>query len=117
MDGQGLAFDDVDVRFRLTPAQVVVSQASAIGPGLGISIDGLYMLASKQLDLQGVMSPFFLVNNIGSFLTRKGEGLFGFSYEIGGMADTPQITVNPLSALTPGVFREIFRRPPPELSQ
>ena len=115
LDGQGLAFDEVDARFRLTPERVVVSQASAVGPGLGISVDGTYTLANKDLDLQGVVSPFYLVNSIGSFLTRKGEGLIGFNFNIGGNADAPQVIVNPLSALTPGMFREIFRRPAPEL--
>ncbi|MEO0930765.1 MAG: AsmA-like C-terminal region-containing protein, partial [Pseudomonadota bacterium] len=117
LDGQGLAFDEVDASFRLTPAQVIVSQASAVGPGLGISVDGTYTLASRQLDLQGVVSPFYLVNSIGSFLTRKGEGLIGFNFNIGGTVSAPQVLVNPLSALTPGMFREIFRRPAPELSQ
>ena len=117
MDGQGLAFDEVDARFRLTPQQVIVSEASAVGPGLGISVDGIYTLASKQIDLQGVVSPFFLVNSIGSFLTRRGEGLIGFNYTIRGTSDEPQVGVNPLSALTPGMFREIFRRPAPDISQ
>lgn len=117
LDGQGLSFDEVDARFRLTPQRVIVSEASAVGPGLGISVDGIYMLASKQLDLQGVVSPFFLVNSIGSFLTRRGEGLIGFNYTIRGTSDAPQVSVNPLSALTPGMFREIFRRPAPDLSQ
>ncbi|MCK0094764.1 AsmA-like C-terminal region-containing protein [Yoonia sp. F2084L] len=117
LDGQGLAFDEVDARFRLTPQQVIISEASAVGPGLGISVDGLYTLASKQLDLQGVVSPFFLVNSIGSFLTRRGEGLIGFNYTIRGTTDAPQVVVNPLSALTPGMFREIFRRPAPDISQ
>jgi hypothetical protein len=117
LDGQGLAFDEVDARFRLTPNQVIISEASAVGPGLGISVDGLYTLASKQIDLQGVVSPFFLVNSIGSFLTRKGEGLIGFNYTVRGTSDAPQVGVNPLSALTPGMFREIFRRPAPDISQ
>ncbi|MEL7179704.1 MAG: AsmA-like C-terminal region-containing protein [Pseudomonadota bacterium] len=117
LDGQGLSFDEVDARFRLTPQQVILSEASAVGPGLGISVDGLYTLASKQLDMQGVVSPFFLVNSIGSFLTRRGEGLIGFNYTIGGTTDAPQVAVNPLSALTPGMFREIFRRPAPDISQ
>ena len=117
MDGQGLAFDAVDAKFRLTPTRVIVSEASAVGPGLGISIDGIYTLASKEIDLQGVVSPFFLVNSIGSFLTRKGEGLIGFNYNIRGTSDAPQVSVNPLSALTPGMFREIFRRPAPDISQ
>ena len=48
-------------------------------------------------------------------LTRRGEGLFGFNYTIRGTVERPQIGVNPLSILTPGMFREIFRRPPPVL--
>ena len=117
MGGQGLVFNEVDALFRLTPQQVIVSQASAVGPGLGISVDGIYTLASKEIDLQGVVSPFFLVNSIGSFLTRKGEGLIGFNFAIGGTSDAPRVSVNPLSALTPGMFREIFRRPAPDISQ
>jgi hypothetical protein len=117
LDGQGLAFEEVDARFRLTPDQVILSEASAVGPGLGISVDGLYTLADKQIDLQGVVSPFYLVNSIGSFLTRRGEGLIGFSYTIRGTSDAPQVAVNPLSVLTPGMFREIFRRPAPDISQ
>lgn len=117
LDGQGLAFDDVDARFRITPSQLIVTESSAVGPGLGISADGIYTLASQQLDLQGVVSPFFLINGIGSFLTRRGEGLIGFNFNLRGTSDSPQVSVNPLSALTPGMFREIFRRPPPELSQ
>jgi hypothetical protein len=117
MDGQGLAFDEVDVRFRLTPDQVIVSQASAVGPGLGIAVNGIYTLAGKGFDLQAVVSPFYLVNSIGAFLTRKGEGLVGFNVAIAGTAEAPRVSVNPLSALTPGRFREIFRRPPPELTQ
>ena len=117
LDGQGLAFDEVDAQFRLGPQQVTIAQASAVGPGLGISVDGIYTLANKQLDLQGVVSPFYLVNSIGSILTRRGEGLIGFNFNITGSANAPRVSVNPLSALTPGMFREIFRRPPPVLSQ
>jgi len=47
LDGQGLSFDEVEAKFRLSPDEVVVSQASAVGPGLGISLDGVYSLASK----------------------------------------------------------------------
>ena len=117
LDGQGLAFEEVDASFRLTPDQIILTEASAVGPGLGISVDGIYTLASKEIDLQGVVSPFFLVNSIGSFLTRRGEGLIGFNYTIRGTSEAPQVAVNPLSALTPGMFREIFRRPAPELNQ
>ena len=69
------------------------------------------------MDFQGVVSPFFLINGIGSVLTRRGEGLIGFNFNLRGSVDNPQVSVNPLSALTPGMFREIFRRPPPTVDQ
>ncbi len=116
LDGQGLAFDEVDARFRLTPNQVVVTESSAVGPGLGISLDGIYTLASKTFDFQGVVSPFYLINSIGSVLTRRGEGLIGFNFTITGTGDAPNVAVNPLSAFTPGMFREMFRRPPPQVT-
>lgn len=117
LDGQGLNFDEIDVAFRLTPNRLIVTQASAVGPGLGISLDGIYTLATQQLDFQGVVSPFYLVNAIGEIFTRRGEGLIGFNFTLRGSASVPQVGVNPLSALTPGMFRDIFRRPPPQVSQ
>ena len=88
-----------------------------MGPGLGISLDGLYTLATKQMDFQGVISPLYLINSIGSIFTRRGEGLIGFNFNIGGTAAAPAVSVNPLSAFTPGMFREIFRRAPPKVPQ
>lgn len=115
LSGEGLAFTSVEARFTLTPEGVEIRRGSAVGPSLGISMAGVYEFAAKRLDLQGVVSPIYLVNSIGSVLTRKGEGLFGFNYRLRGPADDPKVSVNPLSILTPGMFREIFRRPPPEL--
>ncbi|MCP1168849.1 DUF3971 domain-containing protein, partial [Limimaricola sp. ASW11-118] len=113
LDGKGLAFDRIRAGFRLTPETLNIARASATGPGLGISLDGRYSLASRRMAFTGVVSPFYLVNSLGSFLTRPGEGLIGFNYTLGGTPEDPEVSVNPLSALTPGMFREIFRRPPP----
>lgn len=115
LDGQGIVFDDVDARFRLTPQQIILTESSAVGPGLGISLDGIYTLATGRMDFQGVISPFYLINSIGSIFTRRGEGLIGFNFNIGGTTAAPAVSVNPLSAFTPGMFREIFRRAPPEI--
>ncbi len=117
MAGQGLQFTDVEARFRLTPDRIVLTQASAVGPGLGISLDGIYTLASKAMDFQGVVSPFYFLNGIGSVLTRRGEGLIGFNFTLSGSSEDVRVGVNPLSVLTPGMFREIFRRPVPRVAQ
>ena len=63
--------------------------------------------------MQGVISPIYILNGIGQIFTRRGEGLFGFAYRMTGAQGATRVEVNPLSILTPGMFREIFRRPPP----
>ena len=113
LEGPGILFTEVEARFRLTPDQLYLTRSSATGPSMGISLDGTYDLGTSSLDLQGVLSPIFFLNGIGSIFTRKGEGLIGFNFNLTGPARQPNVSVNPLSALTPGMFREIFRRPAP----
>lgn len=111
----GILFTEVDAAFRLTPKQVILTNSSAIGPSIGVSLDGYYDLAERVMDMQGVVSPIYLLNGIASIIGRKGEGLIGFSFNLKGKSDRPKILVNPLSAFTPGMFRDIFRRPAPKL--
>jgi hypothetical protein len=113
MNSSGLVFSNADAEFRLTPERVEIRRGAAVGASLGVSMEGVYDLGSKALRLQGVISPIYLLNSIGSLFTRRGEGVFGFNYDITGTADRPRVSVNPLSILTPGMFREIFRQPMP----
>lgn len=117
LGGSGLAFSDVSGNFLLTPEGLQIKKGAAIGPSMGISLAGLYMFDTNRLKMQGVISPIYMLNGIGSIFTRKGEGLFGFNYKLKGQAADPKVSVNPLSILTPGMFREIFRGPAPELNQ
>lgn len=115
LNGDGIHFGEVAARFRLTPQTVTLLSSSAVGASMGISMDGYYHLESETMDMQGVVSPFYLLNGIGGIFTRQGEGLFGVSYALTGAASRPQVQVNPFSAFTPAMFREIFRRPPPRV--
>jgi hypothetical protein len=73
-------------------------------------------MKTSALNMRGVLSPVYILNAIGSVLTRKGEGLIGFSFTLKGTADDPKVQVNPLSGLAPGMFRELFRGPAPSLA-
>lgn len=115
LNGDGIYFDDVEAAFRLTPNRLTLTQASAVGASLGLSMDGIYALDSGIIDMQGVITPVYLLNGIGSVLTRKGEGVISFNYTLNGPAKKPNVGINPLSALAPGMFRDIFRKPAPEV--
>ncbi|WGW03210.1 YhdP family protein [Tropicibacter oceani] len=116
-NGPGIFFSEVEARFRLTPSTVVLTQSSAVGPSMGISMDGYYDMKSGTMDMQGVVSPIYILNGIGRLISRKGEGLIGFNFNLRGPVTGPRVSVNPLSVFTPGMFRDIFRRPPPEVAQ
>ncbi|OWU78031.1 hypothetical protein ATO3_01980 [Marinibacterium profundimaris] len=117
LSGNGIVFSEVDARFRLTPTRLTLLSASAVGPSIGISLDGIYDLASATLDLRGVLSPLYMLNAIGSVMTRKGEGLIGVNFRLRGPASDPQVSVNPLSALAPGFLRDMFRDPAPSVGK
>ena len=115
LQGPGLVLNEIEADFVNLPDQIKFERASAFGPSIGISLEGYYAKATNDLNMQGVLSPLYVVNAIGSIFTRKGEGLLGFNYRLKGNADRPEVLVNPLSIFTPAIFREIFRRPVPNL--
>ncbi|MCC1491633.1 hypothetical protein J1C49_03330 [Cognatishimia sp. F0-27] len=117
LNGPGIFFAEVEAFFRLTPNRVILTRSSAVGPSMGISLDGFYDLDRGEMDLQGVLSPIYVLNGIGRLIARKGEGLIGFNFNLQGPVSAPRVLVNPLSVFTPGMFRDIFRRPPPQVSQ
>lgn len=109
LSGQGLLFSEVEADFILGPQYMTLNSLSAVGASIGVSLEGLYNLNTDVLDMRGVLSPIYLLNSVGSILTRKGEGLLGFAFRIRGSSSDPKVSVNPLSALAPGFLREAFR--------
>ncbi|ABD54633.1 AsmA-like C-terminal region-containing protein [Jannaschia sp. CCS1] len=117
LSGDGINLGDIDAAFRLTPQSITLQEGTAVGPAMGFSMDGVYDVASERYEMQGVVSPLYLVNGlIGSLFAPRREGLFGFNYRLIGDSEDTRVTVNPLSILTPGIFRDIFRAPPPDFS-
>ncbi|MEH6360896.1 MAG: hypothetical protein V7761_09205, partial [Amylibacter sp.] len=51
------------------------------------------------------------------FGRRKGEGVFSFVYKVVGPSNAPKVSVNPLSILTPGILREVFRKDIPDVGK
>ncbi len=116
MSGEGLGFKKLIAPLEFHDGKVDIGAARATGPALGVTVSGSVDLVEKNMDLNGALAPAYSLNSalgklplIGKALvSRKGEGLIGLSYSVKGPFDALQVFVNPLSALTPGVFRRIF---------
>jgi hypothetical protein len=116
MRGDGITFDKLEVPFRAQNDFITIHDARGAGPAVGITSDGYIDRAGNQIALKGTLAPAYGLNSIlgnipllGDVLVSKqGEGIFGMTYSATGGADQPNISVNPLSALAPGIFRRIF---------
>ena len=117
MNSGGISMSEVAGDFQLTPNRLTLYRSSAVGPSIGVSLDGYVDLQNERIDMQGVISPVYFLNGIGQIFSRRGEGVFGFNFNLKGAMRDPSVSVNPLSILTPGMFREIFRRAPPQAGQ
>lgn len=109
LDGGGFVFSHAEADLRISPEKVTIRDGAATGASLGVTMSGSYLLKDSRIDLQGVISPIYIVNGIGQFLTRRGEGVLGLNYSVTGTSSSPKVAVNPLSILTPGAFRDLFR--------
>ena len=114
LTGDGIPFDIVEADFTLTPTYIQINRASAVGPSMGVAAEGAYTLGTGALNVRGTIAPIYFVNGVGQVFGRKGGGLFSFNFKVSGTTEDPKVQVNPLSILTPGLFKEMFRRPPPK---
>lgn len=117
LGGEGLSFETLDMPFSLDGQNLSIRSGRAAGPALGMTGEGEIDFAAKTVDFDGVLVPAYTANSllgdiplIGDiFVGKKGEGIFALSYTVRGPFSQSQVAVNPLSALTPGFLRGIFR--------
>lgn len=119
LNGDGVLFSDIVAPITIGGGRYVIEGGRASGPALGLTVNGFFANESRQIELNGVLVPSFGVNSVlggmpvigDLFVGRRGEGIFSITYSIGGTLDKAQVTVNPLSAVTPGILRRIFENP------
>ncbi|WP_315742012.1 YhdP family protein [Bradyrhizobium sp. SZCCHNR1075] len=115
--GQGIGFSAARAEFTRQPGLLLVKDGIVQGPTIGLTIEGNIDYNANQVRMNGTIIPAYGLNNIagqiplfGLFLGNGNrEGMFGVTYEVVGTPGKPVVRVNPISAIAPGVFRNIFR--------
>lgn len=113
---QGLSFDLAEIEFTDHDGFLELRNGRANGSSIGITVEGAIDLDAGQLDLAGSVVPVAGLNRflgaiplLGAVLTGgENGGVIAFNYRVSGAIDDPQVSVNPLSALTPGFLRSVF---------
>ncbi|MDB9715281.1 AsmA-like C-terminal region-containing protein [Amylibacter sp.] len=122
LENEGIQFNQAKGWLNITPEGIQLSDVSLVGLSMGMSITGWYDKKKKAINFDGVVTPVYAINGVFERLAgklfgeQKGEGLFSFVYTMKGPTSAPIVEVKPLSILTPGGFRKIFRSdiPAPE---
>lgn len=119
LNGDGILFSNIEVPLSVSGGRYEIIGAKASGPALGLTAKGWLNPGDGEIDVDGVLVPSFGANSalgglplIGDlFVSREGEGVFSLRYGVEGTLERAQVSVNPLSAITPGVLRRIFEEP------
>jgi hypothetical protein len=114
--GEGIPFQGMDGEFVLDDGVATTELMRIYGASLGFTAKGQIDFDGDAIDLAGVVVPAYSINNflskiplLGTLMTGgEGEGLIAVVYSVKGPVDDPAVSVNPLSALTPGFLRNIF---------
>ncbi len=117
---QVFQFDRMRVPFSVGHGQFVLEDSYVRGPLIGATVRGKVDYGSKIVNLGGTYVPLQGLNNalggvpiVGDLLSGpRGEGIFGITFAVTGPMAGPQVIVNPLSLVAPGIFREIFQLTP-----
>ena len=117
LNQNGIGFDRFYVPFQISRGRISFDRSQALGPAIGITVGGVIDQSEDELDLTGTIVPSYSINSAIGYVpvfgpllvSREGEGLFAFTYNIQGALEDPKIAVNPLSGLAPGFLRRIFQ--------
>lgn len=112
-------FSELRADFTRQPGRMLIRDGVVRGPMVGATIDGLIDYTRDEIRMRGTFVPLYAINNMfgqipifGLFLGGgSNEGLLGITYEAVGPPSAPRITVNPISAVAPGLLRKLIPSP------
>lgn len=115
----GVDFSEMRSEFTRFPGKMAIRDGIVRGPLVGATVEGNIDYVKDDVHLRGTFVPFYGLNNmfgqipiVGLFLgAGNKEGLLGINYEAVGPPGAPRITVNPVSAIAPGLLRKFVPSP------
>lgn len=120
LENKDLSFTQFKANIRTQKAEdgdwkVIFKDAKTKGTSLGIAFDGQTNIDQKTLDINGQIIPASGLNKaigqipiLGQILSGGDDAVFAANFSIKGPDTNPKVTVNPLSALTPGFLRKFL---------
>jgi hypothetical protein len=116
VDASRVRFEKMTASFERSPGKLTIQDGVIYNPSIGLTTQGAIDFEHNQIDVSGSFVPAYTVNTmltkiplVGLLLSGgNNDGVFGLSYRVHGSMSSPTLTVNPLSAIAPGILRRIL---------
>ncbi|MBI4031733.1 MAG: hypothetical protein HY370_08635 [Proteobacteria bacterium] len=120
LSGEGLYFSRLESKFEWymrKPGDIyAITDGRTSGSSLGLTFEGKIDKERNAIDMKGHIVPVSEINSllsdiplIGDILTGgNGGGIFAATYTVEGPTEKPDVSVNPLSVLAPGILRRML---------
>src|SRR5277367_5606718 len=116
IDPSLVRFQKMTASFERSPGKLRIQDAVIYNPYMGLTTQGLIDFEHGQIDVSGSFVPAYTVNTmltkiplVGVLLSGgQNDGVFGLSYRVHGSMSSPTLSVNPLSAIAPGILRRML---------
>jgi len=114
--GGDAGFETLEITFIRAGDVMTITRGALQGAVFGGTVSGAVNLSTQNMDLTGTFVPIYALNNIFANIPvlgfalggGSGEGLLGVTYRLSGPLTDPVLSVNPVSAVAPGIFRKMF---------
>lgn len=115
-NGEGLQFNRMAGDLIWDKDELIFENVRTSGGTLGMAVSGRVNLANYTATATGTVVPFSFINRalsniplLGDILTgTDGAGVFAIAFHAKGPLKKMDVSVNPASALTPGILRQMF---------
>ncbi|GGD88598.1 membrane protein [Aureimonas endophytica] len=109
-------FDHASAGIRFGKDGLRLADGIIRGPVFGSSFAGTLYDTRNQTDITGSFMPAYGLNRVFGAIPVVGQilgngregGLIGITYRLSGALASPKLEINPISAIAPGIFRNIF---------
>jgi hypothetical protein len=116
VDAARVRFEKMTASFERSPGKLTIQDGVIYNPSIGLTTQGGIDFEHNQIDVSGSFVPAYTVNTMLTKIPLVGvllsggdnDGVFGLSYRVHGLMSSPTLTVNPLSAIAPGILRRIL---------
>ncbi len=113
-------FDRMRAPFSVGYGQFVLEESYLKGPLVGANLRGKVDFKTRRVNIGGTYIPLQGLNGalggiplLGQLISgAHGEGIFGITFAVQGSMSDPQVIVNPLSIVTPGILRGLTEMTP-----